>query len=514
MFQSFCDTERSYSLRGSRFDTPLRALPVSMCLYEGCRGRPCPATGSGRQGPQLPRQLAQSREQLCDHKDLVLRHLSQLGLRVNWEKSKLSPVQRISFRGVELDSVSMTACLTDERAQAVLNCLSSFRGRNVVPLKQFQRLLGHMAFAAAVTPLGLLHMRPLQHWLHSRVPRWAWRRGTLRVNITQQCRRSLSPWTGLAFLRAGVPLEQVSRHTVVTTDVSSMGWGATCNRQAASGLWMGPRLLWHINYLELWAVHLILQQFPARQARASLHGQQCGCLVHQPVGRYTITPHVTARPPSPPLESHAVQVTARCPHPGEAQSCGRRALTTSHVPRRMVSRTPLPCDSPSLAHSSEEGSPLSGARHHMAPASRSVEPPCVATGRDVADLSGLPLAVVETITQARAPSTRQIYALKWSLFANWCSRREDPRICTIGEVLSFLQDRLERRLSPSTLKVYVAAIAAHQDAVDGQSLGKHDLIVRFLKGTRRMNPSRSPLVPSWDLSIVLAGLSRTEIPVG
>ncbi len=58
------------------------------------------------------------------------------------------------------------------------------------------------------------------------------------------------------------------------------------------------------------------------------------------------------------------------------------------------------------------------------------------------------------------------------------------------------------------LEVYVAAIAAHHDAVDGRSLGKHDLIVRFLKGARRMNPSRPPLVPSWDLSIVLAGLQR------
>ncbi len=164
--------------------------------------------------------LAQSREQLNDHRDLVLRHLSQLGLRVNWEKSKLSPVQRISFLGVELDTVSMTARLMEERAQAVLNCLSSFRGRNVEPLKQFQRLLGHMASTAAVTPLGLLHMRPLQHWLHSRVPRGALCHGTHRVGITQQCRRSLSPWTDLAFLRVGVPLEQVSRHTVVTTDLA------------------------------------------------------------------------------------------------------------------------------------------------------------------------------------------------------------------------------------------------------------------------------------------------------
>ncbi len=93
----------------------------------------------------------------------------------------------------------------------------------------------------------------------------------------------------------------------------------------------------------------------------------------------------------------------------------------------LVSRTHSPRDSPSLAHSSEEGPPFSGARHHLAPASRPVEPPCVAPGRDSADLSGLPQVVVETITQARAPSTRQAYALKWSLFTNWCSsRREDP----------------------------------------------------------------------------------------
>ncbi|XDV16040.1 hypothetical protein PO909_015922 [Leuciscus waleckii] len=73
-------------------------------------------------------------------------------------------------------------------------------------------------------------------------------------------------------------------------------------------------------------------------------------------------------------------------------------------------------------------------------------------------------------------------------------------------VLSFLQEGLERRLSPSTLKVYVAAIAAHHDAVDGKSLGKHDLIVRFLRGARGLNPPRPPLVPSWDLSVVLTAL--------
>ncbi len=416
--------------------------------------------------------------------------------------------------------MSMTARLTEERAQAVLNCRISFRGRNVVPLKQFQRLLGHMASAAADTLLGLLHWRPLQHWLHSRVPRWAWHCGTLRVGITQQCRRSLSPWTDLAFLRAGVPLEQVSWHTVATIDASSMGWGTTCNGQALD---RAPTALAHQLPRAVGSA-FSLMAVPATavgQARVCPQGQHCSCLVHQPAGRYTITPHVTAHPPSPPLESHAVQVTARCSHPGEAQSCGRRALTTALIPRRvatpsrddpadlesiwgnsgepvcfprvlplpavlfpdrgpprhrrtgtqlasgltqvfvspseptrtdtvqaqggrgagpagcaplahpdLVSRTDFPHDSTYLAHSSEEGHPLSGARHHMASASGSMEPPCAAHGQDV----------------------------------------------------------------------------AHHDALDGRSLGKHDLIVRFLKGARKMNPSRSPLVPSWDLFIVLAGL--------
>ncbi len=112
-------------------------------------------------------------------------------------------MQRISFLGMELDSVSQTARLTQEHAHSVLNCLNTFKNRTAAPLKQFQRLLGHMAAAAAVTPLGLLHMRPLQHWLHGRVPRWAWQSGTLRVQVTPACRQTFNPWSDLSFQTSG-----------------------------------------------------------------------------------------------------------------------------------------------------------------------------------------------------------------------------------------------------------------------------------------------------------------------
>ncbi len=82
--------------------------------------------------------------------------------------------------------------------------------------------------------------------------------------------------------------------------------------------------------------------------------------------------------PSEPTHTDTVQAQ------GErgAGPAGRTALAHPDL----VSQTHFPRDSPSLAHSSEEGPPFSGTRHHMAPASRSLEPPCVAPGRDVADL--------------------------------------------------------------------------------------------------------------------------------
>ncbi len=42
---------------------------------------------------------------------------------------------------------------------------------------------------------------------------------------------------------------------------STMGWGATYNGHAVSGLWSGPHLHWHINYLKLLTIRLALGRF-------------------------------------------------------------------------------------------------------------------------------------------------------------------------------------------------------------------------------------------------------------
>ncbi len=61
---------------------------------------------------------------------------------------------------------------------------------------------------------------------------------------------------------------------------------------------------------------------------------------------------------------------------------------------------------------------------------------------------------------------------------------------------------------PSTMNVYVAAIAAFCSQQGGQSIGRNAMVVSFLKGARRLHPPRPPSVPPWDLEVVSRALSQ------
>ncbi len=242
----------------------LRAIPVASCLHQGRRSRPCTVKGSRHSYPQLPRRLAHSgpvSSTVVRTQGYGAQSPQPVGTSGQPRKEQTLPYAEDLFsrHGVGLGQPHSTSLGGACSVNAEMPGVSSAQEGGST--ETFSEAPGHMASSAAITPLGLLHMRPLQRWLHDRVPRWAWRHGTYRVSLTPSCRRTFSPWSDLAFLRAGVPLEQVSRHVVVSTDASATGWGAMCNGHAAAGLWTGPQLQWHINCLELLAVWLALRRF-------------------------------------------------------------------------------------------------------------------------------------------------------------------------------------------------------------------------------------------------------------
>ncbi len=490
--------------------------------------------------------LAQSQDQLCEHRDWCSRTSASWAFGSTGKRANSCRCRGSLFSVWSLDSVNQTARLTQERAQSVLNCLNTFKNRRRHHWNKFQRLLGHMAAAAVVTPLGLLYMRPLQHWLHGRVPRWAWQSGTLAGPSHSSLPPNLHP-----VVRPFVPLGRSAPGTGLRACCGlhrclRQGLGGHVQRACSVGGLDGsptalayqlPRVAGSTPGLEP------SQETLTRRARTGPYGQHCDRCVHQPTRWSTLPSHVATRPPPPPLESEASEVASRHSYSGLAQpdrptSCHelRSPENGDSIPRRsswfatfwtrtgrpvrvprdvalpvvllpdrrntrhgrtgtqlaagpsqicispsepsrtdtvqgqggrgadpargtilayqdLVPRADAPRDSPSLADSSEEVSTDSETGHLMAPASRSLETSCLVPRWDAEVLGDLPQEVVDTITSARAPSTRHAYALKWNLFIEWCSsHRENPRRCPIRVVLSFLQQGLERRLSPSTLR--------------------------------------------------------------
>ncbi len=204
--------------------------------------------------------LAHSRELVSRHRDIVLHHIRSLGLRMNAKKSVLFPSQQTVFLGVHLDSVQMQARLAPARISNFAACLARFKLGHHVSVSTCRRLLGLMAAASPVLPLGLLHMRPFLWWMkvlriHPTVP------ATRLIRVSRSCFRALLKWRDPTFLQSGVRMGAIHRRHMITTDASMTGWGAVFEGRPARGEWTGEFLSWHINCLELRAVFLTLIHF-------------------------------------------------------------------------------------------------------------------------------------------------------------------------------------------------------------------------------------------------------------
>ncbi len=166
----------------------------------------------------------------------------------------------------------------------------------------------------------------------------------------------------------------------------------------------------------------------------------------------------------------------------------------------------IPLVSASLGDSDQAGLAVPASGQDLAFSARTLEVVGMAHTGPRAVIDDLPDEVQETIASARAPATRKLYSSKWGVFESWClTRAIDPVNCPVGPVLEFLQERLTAGAAATTLRVYVAAIAARRE-LDEIPLGRHRMVSAFMRGARRLRPVRPTAVPSWDLSVVLEGL--------
>ena len=182
-----------------------------------------------------------------------------LGLVVNLPKCDLTPSQIYHFIGILFNLIIGTAQPTPARVDALLDLAAIFLESPTQPAGRWQQLLGHMTSLEKLVPRGRLHMRPLQFCLQEQWNQHFQSQSHL-VTLSEDARMSLYWWAHRPHLEKGTPLQVPAPDVQLFTDASTTGWGAHIGQAHASGLWSPSLQEQHINFLELKAVLLALQQ--------------------------------------------------------------------------------------------------------------------------------------------------------------------------------------------------------------------------------------------------------------
>jgi len=204
--------------------------------------------------------LAASSRQCRQATQWLLRLAESLGFLVHQVKSQLEPAQEFTFLGYRFNLKLGVVNPPEERWTKVSKFLREFLKRSARPAVVWQQVLGHLVALEKMVPLGMTHLRTIQHELRRH---WCQRTGDPRdiVPITPISEHTLRWWLVKANVMSGVPLHRPKADREVFTDASLHGWGGHLEGATVQGKWSPGEALQHINWLELEAVHRTLSGF-------------------------------------------------------------------------------------------------------------------------------------------------------------------------------------------------------------------------------------------------------------
>lgn len=162
--------------------------------------------------------IASSQEELSSVLLAAQSTFAAFGLLVNPDKTE-GPLQRISFLGVQLDSLACTLSCTPERVAELTALLRQLRTTRTIRRRDLESVIGKLSFAAQVLPGARPFMRHLLDMVHSCKTRSTPVRTTpcFRADVRHWLIH-LSRWNGRQQWRAPAPF-------VFASDASLDGFG-------------------------------------------------------------------------------------------------------------------------------------------------------------------------------------------------------------------------------------------------------------------------------------------------
>lgn len=201
-----------------------------------------------------------------EHLLKVLTLLCNLGLHVNFAKSSLTPSQTVVYLGMELSTKGRPQFrVPQEKLHKIRHEISRALRADTLTCRALMRVAGLcVSVLRAVLP-GRMFLRNVHRQIS-----FAGRNYNSHLRLTVGSRSDLEWWLTALRQWNGSTAMPLPSDSVLTTDASSTGWGATFLNLKARGDWTSAQSAMHSNVRELTAVLLSLRAFQAQLTGRSI----------------------------------------------------------------------------------------------------------------------------------------------------------------------------------------------------------------------------------------------------
>ena len=204
-------------------------------------------------------------------RDTTVYLLENLGFTINWEKSILTPSHKCEFLGMNLDSLTMTVTLPEEKIQDLIStCRETLLTKDLC-LRDTARLIGKLYATAPAISQAPLQLRSLQQNLIKAQKIGKGYEDSL--SLTDSSRKELKWWVNNLHIQKGNPFFLEPPEMWISSDASMEGWGAAMvGGPSTGGTWTKEeKESHHINELEMLAAEMAIKIFLNMKKVKSLH---------------------------------------------------------------------------------------------------------------------------------------------------------------------------------------------------------------------------------------------------
>ena len=203
-------------------------------------------------------------EETCRiHIEITILVLQDLGYGINFRKLALVPSKVVVYLGFTWNSDDKTNWLPQDHREKISARTKQMLDRDGSTPEELRSLLGTLESVRIMTILAVINYRGLQYMLPHQGPLGIFKAKTW-LNFDKAAKTDLRWWANsLDSVAHNSAFLKPSPTTLeVLTDASGLvGWGGHCFwGQQVQGLWRTQQHIWHINFKEIEAARLSVQE--------------------------------------------------------------------------------------------------------------------------------------------------------------------------------------------------------------------------------------------------------------